>query len=395
LTWLQHDGSPRDALLIVPALAVVTPHKFYLANDGDDGAVEEVAILLFATFRNPHDVEWLTRMPSATLALLREWLQLAAAKGSRLSAQWLEEIEAVAPPAGKPVGSPAAPPDDPRLDADTPTYRAYSRRFDEEVGADSLIPAGEQGRHRDMLERTVWTMLGAQNVTFAGDANLQGTLVAILLDCSGSLRGKAVERVAVLAAVIGDAVCRAGGTLELLGFTTAAWKGGRSRVKWAADGSPPNPGRLNDLRHVVFKSWDQSWESTADRLGLLLREGLLKENIDGEALAWAYRRALSVPALRRLILVVTDGAPLDDSTLSENHDDYLTDHLREVIAAIEEAGQVQLSALGVDHEPGGFYRHSAVWAAEAGRDGLALAWRLITECLRETQHQARGNAPDS
>lgn len=379
LAWLEHDGRPRDAALIVMPLAVVPHLRLELASLGDDAATEEVAVLLYASLRDPHDVGWPARLAAADLALLCEWLRRAAAGGSRLAVRWLEEIEASVPPAGEPIGSPAPPPDDPRLAPDTPSYRAYTREFDEEVGAADLIPAAEEGDLKDRLERATWTLLGAENIAFAGDADLQGTLVTLLLDCSGSLRGYPLQRVAVLAAVLGDAVVRAGGSLDLLGFTTVAWKGGRSREKWLANGKPRNPGRLNDLRHVVFKGWDEPWEGTADRVGLLLRDGFLKENIDGEALAWAYRRALGAPALRRRILVVTDGAPVDDSTLSVNPGDYLARHLREVIAAIDEAGHVHLAALGVDHQPGTFYRHSAIWRAEQGRDGLSLAWRLIAD----------------
>ncbi len=379
LAWLEHDGRPGDAALIAKPLAVVPHLRLELASLGDEAATEEVATLVYASLRDPHDTGWPVRMASADLALLCEWLRRAAAGGSRLAARWLDEIEAALPRAGEPIGSPVPPSEDPRLAPDTSSYRAYTREFDEEVSAADLIPASEEGNLKDRLESAAWTLLGAEHIAFAADADLHGTLVTLLLDCSGSLRGYPLQRVAVLAAVLGDAIVRAGGSLELLGFTTVAWRGGRSREKWIADGKPRNPGRLNDLRHVIFKGWDEPWEGTADRLGLLLREGFLKENIDGEALAWAYRRALSAPALRRRMLVVTDGAPVDDSTLGVNSGDYLARHLRDVIAAIHEAGHVHLAALGVDHEPGTFYRNFAVWRAEQGRDGLSLAWRLIVD----------------
>lgn len=377
LAWLKHDGSSDDASLIAARLAVVPHLSLEMASLGHAAATEEAATLLYASIRDPHDVGWPARIVPADLTLLREWLMRAAAGGSRLAARWLEEIEAALPVTREPMGSPAAPPSDPRLAPDTLTYRAYTREFDEEVGAASLISTGEAGELKDRLEGAAWTLLGTENIAFAGDVNLQGTLVTLLLDCSGSLRGDPSRRVAVLAAVLGDAIVRAGGTLDLLGFTTVAWKGGRSREKWVANGSPRNPGRLNDLRHVVFKGWDEPWEGTADRLGLLLRDGFLKENIDGEALIWAYRRALSAPAHRRHILVVTDGAPADDSTLEVNPGDYLGRHLSDVITAIEEAGHVHLAALGLGHEPGALYQHSAVWHAEDARAGLSLAWHLI------------------
>lgn len=377
LSWLEHDGTSGDAALVAAPLAVVPHLRLESASLGDDAAIEEAAALLYASVQDPNDVGWPARMAAADIALLREWLNRAAAGGSRLAVRWLEEIEAALPVTREPIGSPADPPSDPRLAPDTQSYRAYTREFDEEVGAASLVPAGEESELKDRLEGAAWTLLGAESIAFAGDVDLHGTHVTLLLDCSGSLRGNPLQRVAVLAAVLGDAIVRAGGSLDLLGFTTVAWKGGRSREKWVANGKPRNPGRLNDLRHVVFKGWDEPWEGTGDRLALLLREGFLKENIDGEALAWAYRRALGAPALRRRILVVTDGAPVDDSTLSVNPGDYLTRHLRDVIAAIEQEGRVHLAALGVDHEPGTLYRHFAVWRAEEGRDGLSLAWRLI------------------
>lgn len=379
VAWLEHDGRPGDALLIAAPLAVIPQHSLEMASLGHDAATEEAAILLYASMRDPHDVGWPARMATADLALLRAWLKRAATGGSRLAARWLEDLEAALPPADEPMGSPAAPSDDPRLAPDTPSYRAYTRDFDEEIGAASLIPAREERHLKDCLARATRALLGADSIPFTGDADLRGTLVTLLLDCSGSLRGSPSERVAVLAGMLGDAIIGAGGTLDLLGFTTAAWKGGRSREKWIADGKPRNPGRLNDLRHVVFKGWDEPWEGTADRLCLLLREGFRKENIDGEALSWAYRRALAAPAIRRRMLVVTDGAPVDDSTLSENERDYLERHLRDVITAIEEAGQVHLAALGIGSEPDTYYRRSAVWRAEEVRDGFSLAWGLVID----------------
>ncbi|WP_158295518.1 cobaltochelatase CobT-related protein [Crenalkalicoccus roseus] len=377
LAWLEHDGRPRDEALIAMPLAVVPHLQLELASQSDAAATEEVATLLFASLRDLDDAGWPARIAAADLALLREWLRRAAAAGSCSAARWLEEVGSFPPPAGELIGSPAPSPDDPRLALDTPTYKAYTRDFDEEVGAADLIPISEEGGLKDRLERAAWALLGTENSAFGGDADLHGTLVTLLLDCSGSLRGYPLQCVAALAAVLGDAIVRAGGSLDLLGFTTAAWKGGQSREKWISDGKPRNPGRLNDLRHVIFKGWDEPWEGTIDRLGLLLCESFLKENIDGEALAWAYRRALSAPALRRRMLVVTDGAPVDDSTLSANPGDYLERHLRDVIAAIEEAGHVHLAALGVNRELGALYRSSAVWRTEAGRDGLSLAWHLI------------------
>lgn len=384
LAWLDQDGLPISALVVSRPLTVVPPLSIQSASRGDVAAIEQIAILLHASMADPDNVHWPSRLTDTRLALLCEWLEMAGERGSQRARQYLsairENLNAISPMHPvlcDEVLTSVPPPSDPRLATDTPNYRAFTREFDEEISAADLIPTSEEAELRQRLENAASNLLNDEKITFGGNTNLKGTLVTMLLDCSGSMRGARAKRVAVLAAVIGDSVIRHGGSLEVLGFTTAAFRGGRSRHKWHASGAPRSPGRLNDLRHVIFKSWDEPWDGAADRLSLMLRDDFLKENIDGEALAWAYRRSLSAPAARRRILVVSDGVPMDDSTCSENPGNYLERHLREVIGAIEGAGVVHLAALGMDFTLDRFYRHSGVWFAEEGQDGFALAWRLI------------------
>ncbi len=163
--------------------------------------------------------------------------------------------------------------------------------------------------------------------------------------------------------------------VEILGFTTRAWKGGQSRERWIAGGKPPNPGRLNDLRHIVYKSADAPWRRSRKNLGLMLREGILKENIDGEALIWAHNRLLARPEERRILMVISDGAPVDDSTLSVNPGHYLERHLREVIAFIELRSPVELTALGIGHDVSRYDRR-AVTIIDAEQLGGVMLEKL-------------------
>ena len=146
--------------------------------------------------------------------------------------------------------------------------------------------------------------------------------------------------------------------VEILGFTTRSWKGGQAREKWVADGKPKNPGRLNDIRHIVFKAAEQPWRRARKNLGLMLREGLLKENIDGEALLWAHQRLLGRPEQRRILMVISDGAPVDDATLSANPGNFLERHLRDVIEYIETRSDVELTAIGIGHDVTRYYRRA-------------------------------------
>jgi len=163
--------------------------------------------------------------------------------------------------------------------------------------------------------------------------------------------------------------------VEILGFTTRAWKGGQARERWLADGKPPNPGRLNDLRHIVYKAADAPWRRARRSLGLMLREGLLKENIDGEALLWAHNRLIGRPEQRQILMVISDGAPVDDSTLSVNPGNYLERHLRDVIDWIETKSNVELTAIGIGHDVTRYYRR-AVTIMDAEQLGGAMMERL-------------------
>jgi len=190
------------------------------------------------------------------------------------------------------------------------------------------------------------------------DIEFKDTVVTLLIDNSGSMRGRPISIAAISADVMARTLERCGVKTEILGFTTRAWKGGQSREDWLAGGKPQNPGRLNDLRHIVYKQADEPWRRARRNLGLMMREGLLKENIDGEALLWAHSRLLARPEDRRILMVISDGAPVDDSTLSVNSAGYLEAHLRKVIEWIEHASPVQLVAIGIGHDVTRYYRRA-------------------------------------
>lgn len=181
------------------------------------------------------------------------------------------------------------------------------------------------------------------------------TVVTLLLDNSGSMHGRSIRVAAVCADILSATLERCGVRVEILGFTTGAWKGGKSRERWVADGYPPNPGRLNDLRHIVYKSADTPWRQSRVNLGLMMRKGLLKENIDGEALLWAHGRLSQRSEQRRILMMISDGAPIDDSTLSTNAGRFLERHLRHVIANIERQGDIELVAIGIGHDVRQYY----------------------------------------
>jgi cobaltochelatase CobT len=173
--------------------------------------------------------------------------------------------------------------------------------------------------------------------------------------------------------------------VEILGFTTKAWKGGQAREAWLAAGKPPNPGRLNDLRHIIYKPADAPWRRAKRSLALMMREGLLKENIDGEALAWAHRRLLVRPERRRILMMISDGAPVDDSTLSVNTGSYLEQHLRQVIDEIEMRSPVELMAIGIGHDVTRYYRRALTITDPAELAG-AMTDKLV-ELFEETEHE--------
>jgi len=190
------------------------------------------------------------------------------------------------------------------------------------------------------------------------EQDFKDTVVTLLIDNSGSMRGRPISIAAISADILARTLERCGVKVEILGFTTRAWKGGQSRERWLADGKPANPGRLNDLRHIIYKKADEPMRRARRNLGLMMREGLLKENIDGEALLWAHDRLLARPEDRRIMMVISDGAPVDDSTLSVNNAGYLETHLRKVIEWIEKQSPVQLVAIGIGHDVTRYYKRA-------------------------------------
>jgi cobaltochelatase CobT len=207
------------------------------------------------------------------------------------------------------------------------------------------------------------------------DTEFRDTVVTLLIDNSGSMRGRPIMVAAVCADILARTLERCGVKVEILGFTTRAWKGGASRDDWLKAGKPPTPGRLNDLRHIIYKSADAPWRRARKNLGLMMREGLLKENIDGEALMWAHQRLVGRSEQRRILMVISDGAPVDDSTLSVNSGHYLERHLRRVIAEIEAKSPVELIAIGIGHDVTRYYRR-AVTIVDVEQLGGAITEQL-------------------
>ncbi len=278
-------------------------------------------------------------------------------------------------------------------------YRAYTEEFDEVIAAEDLCDAEELTRLRGYLDQQLvnlqsavtklanrlqrrlmaqqsraWEfdleegMLDAARLTrivvnpmhapsykIERDTEFRDTVVTLLIDNSGSMRGRPISIAAICADILARTLERCAVKTEILGFTTRAWKGGQSREKWLADGRPLKPGRLNDLRHIIYKPADAPWRRSRKNLGLMMREGLLKENIDGEALLWAHNRLVGRPEERRILMVISDGAPVDDSTLSVNSGNYLERHLRQVIEWIEKRSPVELAAIGIGHDVTRYY----------------------------------------
>ena len=207
------------------------------------------------------------------------------------------------------------------------------------------------------------------------ETDFRDTVVTLLIDNSGSMRGRPISIAAISADILARTLERCGVKTEILGFTTRAWKGGQSRESWLAAGRPPQPGRLNDVRHIVYKKADEPWRRARTNLGLMMREGLLKENIDGEALLWAHARLLARPEERRILMVISDGAPVDDSTLSVNSGSYLERHLRQVIGWIEGKSPVELVAIGIGHDVTRYYAR-AVTIMDADQLGGTIIEQL-------------------
>jgi cobaltochelatase CobT len=207
------------------------------------------------------------------------------------------------------------------------------------------------------------------------ETDFRDTVVTLLIDNSGSMRGRPISIAAISADIMARTLERCGVKTEILGFTTRAWKGGQARESWLAAGRPAMPGRLNDLRHIIYKPADTPWRRARTSLGLMMREGLLKENIDGEALLWAHSRLLARPEERKILMVISDGAPVDDSTLSVNSGSYLEKHLRQVIGWIENKSPVQLVAIGIGHDVTRYYA-KAVTIMDAEQLGGTMVEQL-------------------
>ncbi len=239
--------------------------------------------------------------------------------------------------------------------------------FDQEEG---LLDAAR-------LTRVVVSPGHALSYKIERDTEFKDTVVTLLIDNSGSMRGRPISIAAISADILARTLERCGVKTEILGFTTRAWKGGQSREAWLSDGRPANPGRLNDLRHIIYKKADEPWRRARRNLGLMMREGLLKENIDGEALLWAHTRLLARPEDRRILMVISDGAPVDDSTLSVNQAGYLESHLRKVIDWIEKQSPVQLVAIGIGHDVTRYYKR-AVTIMDAEQLGGTIIEQLAS-----------------
>jgi len=225
------------------------------------------------------------------------------------------------------------------------------------------------------LARVIATTRTPRAFKQQGASRVPAAVVTLLIDNSGSMRGRSIELAAITADILARTLERCAIKVEILGFTTASWKGGRARENWLAEGRPTAPGRLAELRHIVYKPADTPWRHARNGLGLMLHPGLLKENIDGEALQWAHERLLARPEPRRILLVLSDGAPADDSTLSVNDAGYLDRHLRQVIERIQARGAVELIAVGIRHDVGRYYER-AVTVMDAGELGSVMIDRL-------------------
>ena len=260
-------------------------------------------------------------------------------------------------------------------------HQVRAWEFDLEEG---LLDAGR-------LARVITQPLHPLSYKVEKEMRFRDTVVTLLIDNSGSMRGRPILVATMCADILARTLERCGVKVEILGFTTRAWKGGQARERWLAQGRPRNPGRLNDLRHIVYKNADEPWRRARKGLGLMLREGLLKENIDGEALLWAHERLLSRMEERRVIMVISDGAPVDDSTLSVNPRNYLERHLRAVIQWIELMSPVQLLAIGIGHDVTRYYQH-AVTITDAEQLGGTMTEKLAELFDEESNRPAAGGA---
>ncbi|UKJ73634.1 cobaltochelatase subunit CobT [Azospirillum brasilense] len=332
-------------------------------------------------------------------------------------------------PAGP--GQPWRPEARGRNEPDPNAYKPFTTQFDEVVDAAELCDPEELARLRHMLDqqlvhlqgvisklanRLQRRLLAKQQRSWEFDLDdgildaarlarivvnpvlplsfkkekemdFRDTVVSLLIDNSGSMRGRPISIAAMSADILARTLERCAVKVEVLGFTTRAWKGGQAREHWIASGKPANPGRLNDLRHIIYKDADQPWRRARKNLGLMLREGILKENIDGEALMWAHNRLIGRPEQRRILMVISDGAPVDDSTLSVNAGNYLERHLRQVIEYIETRSPVELVAIGIGHDVTRYYRR-AVTIVDAEQLGGTMMNKLA-ELFDEDDRRSR------
>jgi cobaltochelatase CobT len=314
-------------------------------------------------------------------------------------------------------------------------YKVFTTAFDETVGAEELCEEEELDRLRAFLDKQLANLQGVvgrlanrlqrrlmaqqnrswdfdleegyldparlvrvvidpmQPLSFKQerDTQFRDTVVSLVLDNSGSMRGRPITVAATCADILARTLERCGVSVEILGFTTRAWKGGQAREKWLKDGKPPMPGRLNDLRHIIYKSADAPWRRARRNLGLMMREGLLKENIDGEALLWAHQRLIARPEQRKILMMISDGAPVDDSTLSVNPGNYLERHLRGVIELIETRSPVELLAIGIGHDVTRYYRR-AVTIVDAEELAGAMTEQLASLFGGESTRDSRRGA---
>ena len=315
-------------------------------------------------------------------------------------------------------------------------YKVFTTAFDETIGAEELCDEDELDRLRAFLDKQLVNLSGVvgrlanrlqrrlmaqqnrswdfdleegyldparlvrvildpmQPLSFKQerDTKFRDTVVSLVLDNSGSMRGRPITVAATCADILARTLERCGVSVEILGFTTRAWKGGQAREKWLKEGKPANPGRLNDLRHIIYKSADTPYRRARRNLGLMMREGLLKENIDGEALLWAHNRLIARQEQRRILMMISDGAPVDDSTLSVNPGNYLERHLRAVIELIETRSPVELLAIGIGHDVTRYYRR-AVTIVDAEELAGAMTEQLASLFGEETARDLRRAAP--
>ncbi len=329
--------------------------------------------------------------------------------------------------------SPVEPPAPQPISEADPNYKVFARDYDEEVHAEELAEPVELERLRAYLDQQLEPLKGAvsrlanklqrrlqaqqnrswlfdleEGILDAGrlarivanpttplsfkmeqDTEFRDTVVTLLLDNSGSMRGRPISIAAICADVLARTLERCNVKVEILGFTTRAWKGGQSRERWLNDGRLQQPGRLNDLRHIIYKGADAPWRRSRPNLGLMMKEGLLKENIDGEALEWAHRRMTARAEQRKILMVISDGAPVDDSTLSVNPANYLEKHLRDVIDMVERRNAVELLAIGIGHDVTRYYER-AVTITDVEQLAGAMTEQLAA--LFDTDPRARARA---